>query len=1615
MENRKFIILLSIFLSLTFCSQVFAYEIDTHAFLTNEVIDIYNQNFSGDKISVELGNYLIDGSRKEDDDPRYLNHFYDPVKNRGLSEDAAINPLYRLGNWQASRDWAKDENNQNKLTYKVPATIASILSAFEQKKIGDISSETDFTWQKAIDYWIKGEKEKSMFALGHVLHLIEDVSVPDHTRNDPHALGSPYEKWTEQFTLANPDSDFYTRIIGKKPIVLDNLESYFNGLAVYSNNNFYSKDTIGIQSGYKTPEPDYFDETNTDYFGFKKSNDGDYYLFAYRSKPGKYDYAMTTSDNVTLDNNLVLRDYWNRLSVKSVQYGAGVINLFFQEVEKEKNQATEVKEEPKSFFASTYDNLKNFFNELFGRAKDAGLKLAAVVDLNKNEDNSLDKLEEVRPPNIDNQSGEVEPPKTNFTDEQDEDAAEAARIKLTTEEEQTIDQEQLTTNNLKPVSQITKSVQVCKFSTDKTATRQNLLINEVAWMGSFTSANDEWFELKNISGNELDISGWQVLDKNEDIKITFGQGIKVVANGFLLLERTDDDSVPGTKADVIYSGALSNSDEGLRLFDNECNLVDEVVASSEWPGGIAEARRAMERQSNLSWNTYGGNGEAHSTGSTSSPQAGSLQVMGTPKKENGSITFFQGGSVQPTNNQTAAVIAPSVPAAPSKILISEIQITGGTGKTNNDFIELYNPNAFQVNLNGYRLVKRTKTGITDSSIKSWTSDTFIPAKGHYLWANSDYSDIAATPDIRTSATLANDNGIAVRFGAEDTGTVIDSVGWGASQNSFVETQAFTDNPVANQSISRKTEIDTNNNSADFVKSKPTPKNSGVSGGFLPPDLWSAAVASSSHIVISEFYADRTGVNKDFVELYNPNAPGSQDIDISGWSLQVLSANATSTDKITKKNFVAGNKIPASGFFLIGIDDYVGADMTWASGSLNSSDGATIFLVSGTTTISDFEDSRIIDQVAYGSGDGITVPEITGLALAENGKSWERRAYQNSSCLSAQSGGSSTSSLQGEFLGNGCDTDNNAEDFDTREISKPQGLANFIEPRNAPLALQNFTANYSTSTMDVFLNWDASQDYLGATSTIIYELSYATSTSSGQATSSAENLALLASATGTTTHSFKIKEVGIGHYFSIVAKDKEGLSSLVSSANFSAMSPLKNLYFYKDTRATTSKKYLLDFYYDNYPFIPDVHQSGVGGTWKIAVFYLNKEAPEELVLNVANNWQPTDFSSVLAVKYETCAGSYGERWSLILPDAQGMCNNGGGIANSALDWDELEDRHLLFEFLKNTDDISFTSSDYISIGMYSFYTSGAGDQVFKLAALDRNKYYFQNTAPVHQSPSVPANLELSYNSASSLLRMVWNKSIDADTLDGILKYQINYSDSGELNPDNWIAKPDVSLEQGEAAEINGRPFTKISVEPEKTYIVGVRAVDDFGNISNAVTGIYTVPPEVLPYGISDVSWGYISDDSVDINFDADSYPFMTAGKPSAMIFFFNQNPPTNYSFRNDVEPGNIRGDNKVLALNYLSCGYSSSYDVFGGLILHNETTCTNGGWGLKKDAVRSDLAAGQTNFISNISGVLGFVGTMNYDFTENDYITIGFYELSGSSFQQVGVSNTKVYFQPQEIQ
>lgn len=102
-------------------------------------------------------------------------------------------------------------------------------------------------------------------------------------------------------------------------------------------------------------------------------------------------------------------------------------------------------------------------------------------------------------------------------------------------------------------------------------------ISEVAWMGTSLSANDEWIELYN-DGTAIDVTGWELTD---------GMGVSIVLSGtipaqsYVVLERTDDTSAPGT-AFLIYTGALSNTGVTLTLHRADGSIADQVAGGENW-------------------------------------------------------------------------------------------------------------------------------------------------------------------------------------------------------------------------------------------------------------------------------------------------------------------------------------------------------------------------------------------------------------------------------------------------------------------------------------------------------------------------------------------------------------------------------------------------------------------------------------------------------------------------------------------------------------------------------------------------------------------------------------------------------------------------------------------------------------------------------------------------------------------------------------------------------------------------------------------------------------------------------------------------------------------------
>lgn len=285
-----------------------------------------------------------------------------------------------------------------------------------------------------------------------------------------------------------------------------------------------------------------------------------------------------------------------------------------------------------------------------------------------------------------------------------------------------------------------------------------------------------------------------------------------------------------------------------------------------------------------------------------------------------------------------------------RLLIVEVQIAAENAF--DDFIKIYNPSDSDIFLGNYkgsylRLVKRTKSSAKDYSIKSWSKDSVanVPAKGFFLWASSKNESFPAKikADSQTSQTLSKDNGVALRIGPENTGELIDSVGWGNFNNILFENASFYKNPGAGQILSRKENNgiyqDTNNNEDDFyLKTKdgfyPKTEENSALENTVPPDMPAETKTETGYkkeqttqdtitpaeikkeikqypngVIFSEILPSPKGPDEteEWIEIFNKN---DLEVSLSGWKIKDTAGG------IKTYVFPENSKINARGYFVL---------------------------------------------------------------------------------------------------------------------------------------------------------------------------------------------------------------------------------------------------------------------------------------------------------------------------------------------------------------------------------------------------------------------------------------------------------------------------------------------------------------------------------------------------------------------------------------------------------------------------------------------------------------------------------------------------------------------------
>jgi Lamin Tail Domain len=621
----------------------------------------------------------------------------------------------------------------------------------------------------------------------------------------------------------------------------------------------------------------------------------------------------------------------------------------------------------------------------------------------------------------------------------------------------------------------------CGFYSASSASHQ-LVINEIAWMGSpprayessTVATGNEWIELKNVSGGEVDISGWRLMNQNGKIEIVFDAGHKLAPEGIVLLERTDDETIPWVKADKIYTGSLSNAGDWLALYDAGCEKVDEVNALAGWVAGDKATKQTMERGRDFLWHTSvnpGGTPHQENTGGVQGSSGGGgggvvLASYGSGGTSAGSLLHQDSGGQAGQGGTSASpgISSSSQPASMRVVLfITEVQ-TASASSSRDEWVEIYNPTSTDMLLTGWYLQKHTKnasSSFTAFAPKELFANMTIKGLGYLIIAHPSSTVVF---DIATDNGIAADNALALK---NPDGEIVDLVGWGEASTCE---GTCAPNASSGVSLSRKydeeTYIDTDDNASDFFFSLfPTPgaRNASSSGtasstptqdsllqqasggqagqtasstatststsdnsSSTPPVIGNSTstatstlpVASSTTPTSTTIITSSTPALTHIVifEIQTTGGPGNTTNDY----IRLLNPTSSTIDisnwklrKRTSSGSESSVRVFSSGSTII-----PGGYFVWA----NSADGfADTFgaNVSSTASIADdtsiaLEDSSgaVIDAVAWGSGQ--TSPFVEGSAFPQNPGAGQKLARKTD--------------LTSGFI---IDTDNNSTDFELR--------------------------------------------------------------------------------------------------------------------------------------------------------------------------------------------------------------------------------------------------------------------------------------------------------------------------------------------------------------------------------------------------------------------------------------------------------------------------------------------------------------------------------------------------------------------------------------------------------
>jgi hypothetical protein len=161
-----------------------------------------------------------------------------------------------------------------------------------------------------------------------MLHLLEDMGVPDHTRDDTHVhvpgdKGSPYEDYASRWTRSSIKELGIASSLGPSYPSYGTVAEYLSGMAQYSNKYFFSKDTVNDP---RFSKPRIVRED--DDFAYGLDMEGKEIPLARIKQREKSKFELERGYVIEKTDSDLLNGYFSHLSRQVVLNGAGVVRLF---------------------------------------------------------------------------------------------------------------------------------------------------------------------------------------------------------------------------------------------------------------------------------------------------------------------------------------------------------------------------------------------------------------------------------------------------------------------------------------------------------------------------------------------------------------------------------------------------------------------------------------------------------------------------------------------------------------------------------------------------------------------------------------------------------------------------------------------------------------------------------------------------------------------------------------------------------------------------------------------------------------------------------------------------------------------------------------------------------------------------------------------------------------------------------------------------------------------------------------------------------------------------------------------------------------------------------------